>query len=324
MAAPSTSHVFLFPGQGSQHVGMGQFLYNDFPIAKQTFEEASDAISMDMKKLCFFSDDTTLALTENTQPALLTVSIATFRVLQSVRELHINALAGHSVGEYAALVASNALTFTDGVRLVRKRGQLMQEAVPVGEGGMCAVIGLTPEEVLKLCEWAEKETGLSPLEPANYNSPDQIVVSGNIQIIEWLKENFKPEKLGWTKKVRMIPLKVSAPFHCSMMKPAEEAMEQELLDISFSDSQLAVVQNYTSLAHVDANELRENITRQISGAVRWSQSMELILRMGTHQFIECGCGKVLTGLLKKIDTTSSPAFNINSLDDVIAFEKSGD
>jgi [acyl-carrier-protein] S-malonyltransferase len=317
------SHVLLFPGQGSQHLGMGRFLYDDFAIAKQTFEEASDAISLDMKKLCFFSDDATLALTENTQPALLTVSIATFRVMQTLRELKLNAVAGHSVGEYAALVASNAITFSDGVRLVRKRGQLMQEAVPVGEGGMCAVIGLTPEEVLKLCAWAEKETGLTPLEPANYNSPDQIVISGNAQIIEWLRENFKPEKLGWTKKVRLIPLKVSAPFHCSMMKPAEEAMEQELSDISFLDSQWPVVQNFTSQGHVDSAELRENITRQISGAVRWSQSMELILRMGSHQFIECGCGKVLTGLLKKIDTNNSPTFNMNSLDDIRAFENSG-
>ncbi len=318
-----TSQVILFPGQGSQHLGMGQYLYNDFSVAKQTFEEASDALSLDMKKLCFFSDDATLALTENTQPALLTVSIATFRVMQTLRDLKINAMAGHSVGEYAALVSSNAIDFADGVRLVRKRGQLMQEAVPVGEGGMCAILGATPEEVMQLCQWAEKETGLKPLEPANYNSPDQTVVSGNAKIIEWLRENFKAEKLGWTKKVRLIPLRVSAPFHCSMMKPAEDAMEQELKDISFSDSQWPVVQNYTSLAHVDANELRENITRQISGAVRWSQSMELILRMGTHHFIECGCGKVLMGRLKKIDTTNSPAFNMNSLDDIKAFEASG-
>ncbi len=318
------SHIFLFPGQGSQHVGMGQFLYNDFPIAKQTFEEASDAISVDMKKLCFASDEATLALTENTQPALLATSIATFRVMQTLRDLKISALAGHSVGEYAALVAGSSIHFSDGVRLVRRRGQLMQEAVPVGEGGMCAVMGLTPDEVLKLCQWAEKESGISPLEPANYNTPEQTVVSGSAQILEWLREHFKPEKLGWNKKVRLIPLKVSAPFHCSMMKPAEDAMEQELSDVSFTDTHWPVVQNFTSQGHVDGNELRENITRQITGAVRWSQSMELILSMGTHEFIECGAGKVLTGLLKKIDTTDSTVFNINSLDDVIAFEKSGE
>ncbi len=317
------SHVFLFPGQGSQHLGMGQFLYNDFQIAKQTFEEASDALSVDMKKLCFSSDDTTLALTENTQPALLTVSVATFRVLQKIKELKITALAGHSVGEYAALVSGQTLSLRDGVRLVRKRGQLMQQAVPVGEGGMLAVIGLDPDEVTQLCHWVEKQSGVTPLEPANYNSPDQIVISGDAKAIDWLRENFNAEKLGWTKKVRLIPLKVSAPFHSSMMRPAEEAMKEELNSVSFSDTNWSVVQNFTSQAHVDAEELRENITRQITGAVRWSQSMELILRMGTHQFIECGCGKVLTGLLKKIDTQGSPAFNMTSLEDIKAFEKAG-
>jgi [acyl-carrier-protein] S-malonyltransferase len=318
------SHVFLFPGQGSQHLGMGQFLYNEFAIAKQTFEEASDAISYDLKKLCFSSDEATLALTENTQPALLTVSVATYRVLKQIKELKIAASAGHSVGEYAALVTAEALTLRDGVRLVRKRGQLMQQAVPVGEGGMLAVIGLNPDEVVQLCQWAEKESGISPLEPANYNSPDQIVVSGKADLIQWVRENFAPEKLSWKKKVRLIPLKVSAPFHCSMMKPAEDRMADELKAVHFSDSNWSIVQNFTSQGHVDAQELCENITRQITGAVRWTQSMELILRMGTHHFIECGCGKVLTGLLKKIDTQGSPAFNMNSLEDIKAFEKSGD
>ena len=318
-----TSHIFLFPGQGSQHLGMGEFLYKEFAEARQTFEEASDAISFDLKKLCFSSDEATLALTENTQPALLTVSVATFRVLQEIKELNITALAGHSVGEYAALVNGGAISLKDGVRLVRKRGQFMQQAVPVGEGGMLAVIGLTPEEVEKLCQWAEKESGVSPLEPANYNSPDQIVISGRAKTIEWLRENFSAEKLGWTKKVRLIPLKVSAPFHCSMMEPAEVAMSSELNAVSFSDSQWSVVQNFTSLAHVEADKLCENITRQITGAVRWTQSMELILRIGSHHFIECGCGKVLSGLLKKIDTNNSPTFNMNSLEDIKTFEKVG-
>lgn len=319
-----TSHVFLFPGQGSQHVGMGQFLFNEFKEAKQTFEEASDALSLDMKKLCFSSDEATLALTENTQPALLTVSVATFRVLQKIRELNITALAGHSVGEYAALVNANVMTLADGIRAVRRRGQLMQQAVPVGDGGMLAVIGLLPEDVEKMCQWAVQESGSAPLEPANYNSPDQIVVSGNSKTIEWLRQNFSAEKLGWNKKVRLIPLKVSAPFHCSMMKPAEVGMEQELGSVNFSDARWSIVQNYTSLAHVEADEIRENIIRQITGAVRWSQSIELILRMGTHHFIECGCGKVLSGLLKKIDTNNSPTFNMNSLEEIKAFEKAGE
>ncbi len=323
MKDKTSSYVLLFPGQGSQHVGMGRFLYDEFSVARQTFEEASDALSLDLKKLCFFSDEATLALTENTQPALLTVSTATYRVLKTINELPVTTSAGHSVGEYAALVTADTISLKDGVRLVRQRGQLMQKAVPVGEGGMVAVIGLTPDEVAKLCQWAEKESGLSPLEPANYNSPDQIVVSGNAQLIEWLRANFAPEKLGWTKKVRLIPLKVSAPFHCSMMKPAEEGMAELLNSTNFSEALWPIVQNYTSLAYVDAEELRENITKQITGAVRWTQSMELILRMGTHHFIECGCGKVLSGLLKKIDTQAPAALNMNSLEDIKAFEAMG-
>jgi len=314
----------LFPGQGSQHLGMGKFLYDEFSEAKQVFEEASDAISVDMKKLCFNSDETTLALTENTQPALLTVSVATYNVLNKIRDMKSIASAGHSVGEYAALVTSQVITLKDGVRLVRQRGRYMQDSVPVGTGGMVAVIGLLPDEVIKLCQWAEKETGLKPLEPANYNSPDQIVISGDARIIEWLRENFTAEKLGWQKKVRLIPLKVSAPFHCSMMKPAEEKMAEELSQVTFSEAKRPIVQNFTSQIHVNAEELRKNVTLQISGAVRWLQSMELLLQMGSNNFIECGCGKVLTGLLKKIDSHGSPAFNINSLDELKTIERLGD
>jgi [acyl-carrier-protein] S-malonyltransferase len=288
------------------------------------FEEASDALSLDMKKLCFDSDEATLALTENTQPALLTVSVATYKTLEKLVDLKVVASAGHSVGEYAALVTSDAISFKDGVQLVRKRGKYMQDSVPVGTGGMLAVLGLTADEVLKLCAWAEKETGLKPLEPANYNSPDQIVISGDARIIEWLRAHFTAEKLGWTKKVRLIPLKVSAPFHCSMMKVAEEKMAEELNAVTFSNAKHPIVQNFTSQIHSNAEELRKNITLQITGSVRWMQSMEVLLRMGTDRFIECGCGKVLTGLLKKIDTKQTPSFNITSLEDIKTIERFGD
>lgn len=314
----------IFPGQGSQHPGMGKFLYNEFSEAKLVFEEASDAINFDLKKLCFDGDEATLALTENTQPALLTVSVATYNVLSKIRDMKTMASAGHSVGEYAALVTSGVISLKDGVQLVRKRGKYMQDSVPVGAGGMVAVIGLTPDEVMKLCKWAEEQTELSPLEPANYNSPDQIVISGDARIIEWLKTNFTAEKLGWNKKVRLIPLKVSAPFHCSMMKVAEEKMGDELRLVKFSHSSRPIIQNFTSAAHSSAEELRSNITLQISGAVRWLQSVELLLQMGTNNFIECGCGKVLTGLLKKIDTNGTPAFNINSLEELKTIERLGD
>lgn len=316
------SYVFLFPGQGSQQVGMGKFLCEEFKIARDIFEEASDAISLDMKKLCFDYDESTLALTENTQPALLTVSAATFAVLNSIIELRATAVAGHSVGEYAALVAAKTMKVTEAVRMVRLRGQYMQSAVPVGEGAMVACLGLSPDEADQLCAWVEAESGVSPLEPANYNSPDQIVLSGLAQAIEWLRKEFTPEKLGWNKKVRLIPLKVSAPFHCSLMKPAEEKMSIELQSVDFKDAQIPVVQNFTAQMHSKALELRENITRQISGSVRWIQSMELILESHPKAFIEAGCGKVLTGLMKKIDTQNTPLFNVNSIDDIKLLEQS--
>lgn len=315
------SYVFLFPGQGSQHVGMGQFLYNEFKVARDIFEECSDAISLDLKKLCFASDEATLALTENTQPALLTVSAASFAVLNSILEFRATALAGHSVGEYAALVAAQSLKLTDAVSLVRKRGQFMQSAVPVGVGGMIATLGINAEEADQLCAWVEKTSGLSPLEPANYNSSEQVVLSGSQQAIDWLRKEFSSEKLNWTKKVRLIPLKVSAPFHCSLMKPAEENMSIELQSVVFQNAVIPVVQNYTAKIHHRATELRENIQRQISGSVRWLQSVELILESHPKAFIECGSGKVLSGLMKKIDAQNTPVFHINSLEDIKILEQ---
>lgn len=315
------SAIFMFPGQGSQHVGMGKFLFDEFKVARDAFEEASDAISVDMKKLCMDSDETTLALTENTQPALVTVSIATFNVLNSLMDFKSQAVAGHSVGEYAALVAAKSLAFGDAIRLVRKRGQYMQTAVPVGLGGMVAAMGMTPSEADELCQWVEKESGFSPLEPANYNSREQIVLSGSQQAIDWLRKEFSPEKLGWQKKIRLIPLKVSAPFHCGMMKPAEDSMRAELNAVEFANAQIPVVQNYTGKTHEQAQELRENLTRQISGAVRWLQSMELLLKNAEAHFVESGSGKVLTGLLKKIDTQGVKAYNINSLEDIRLLEE---
>lgn len=313
--------ALLFPGQGSQHQGMGKFLYEEFSIAREVFEEASESISVDMKKLCFEGDEKTLSLTENTQPALLTVSVATYKVLKEIRDLSVAAGAGHSVGEYAALVAAGVINLSDGVSLVRNRGKFMQEAVPVGEGGMLAVIGMTPEQVNKLCKWAEDEGGLSPVEPANYNSPEQIVISGNADLIEWIRKNFKADDFGISGKVRMIPLKVSAPFHCSMMKPAEEKMALLLNNTTFSPSQWPIVQNVTAKIHSDTNEIKKNIKEQISGAVRWTQSMEEIIQLKPKAYIECGCGKVLTGLLKKIDSDIDRAFNINSLEELKTIEK---
>ena len=213
----------LFPGQGSQSVGMGRFLFENFTEARSTFEEASDSLSLNFKKLCFEGPESDLQLTENTQPALLLVSTATHRVVQSTTGIKFEAAAGHSVGEYAAVVAAQAVKFSDALRAVRVRGQAMQRAVPVGQGGMIAVLGLTDPQVETLCQWAESTSGLKPVEPANFNAPGQVVISGSQAGLEWLRANAKADLFQLAPgesapRMKMIPLAVSAPFHCSLIE----------------------------------------------------------------------------------------------------------
>ncbi len=292
----------LFPGQGSQSPGMGRYLFDRFKVAQETFSEGSDALNFDLKKLCFESDEKTLALTENTQPALLCVSTATFRVLKSEINLNPEAAAGHSVGEYAALVAAGSLTFSEAIKAVRLRGQAMQSAVPVGDGGMTAVLGLDDDQVRFLCDWAVKESGFAPLSPANYNSPGQVVISGSMKALNWLKDNFKATVLpGDAKRAKLIPLVVSAPFHCDLMKPAEKIMRAALNQLTFKDATFPVVQNFTAELVTKGDLLRENLIRQVSAPVLWTQSIKKISAQGITQGIECGHGKVLGGLVKKID-----------------------
>lgn len=316
--------VLIFPGQGSQQPGMGKFLFDNFKLAQETFEEASDAIKVDMKKLCFLSSESDLALTENTQPALLTVSTATQRVLTQVIGVKPSVVAGHSIGEYAALVTGEVLNFQDAVRAVKTRGQAMQSAVPVGQGGMSATLGLDEQQVRQLCHWVQQTSQLGPIEPANFNCPGQIVISGSQKALDWLKENFNPEKIWGAnapKRAKLIPLTVSAPFHCSMMKPAEETMRKLLMDTPFKDSKIPVMQNYPADLVTEAAALRENLIRQISAPVLWTQSMEKLAAQGHRTFIECGHGRVLQGLLKKIH----PEFQIsttNSMEDVKIIEES--
>lgn len=312
----------LFPGQGSQTVGMGKFLYENFAVARDTFEEASDTLKLDFKRLCFDGPESELQLTENTQPALLLVSTATFRVVAATIGVRIEAAAGHSVGEYAAAVTARALSFSEGLRAVRVRGQAMQRAVPVGQGGMAAVIGLSDEQVSHLCRWAEENSGLASVEPANFNAPGQVVISGTQKLIDWLKKNasaeiFAPEK----PRLKFIPLAVSAPFHCRLMKPAEEEMRAVLSEIPFEFSQWPIVQNFTAEPTSDGDVLRENLVRQVSGPVRWTQCMARLKKMGARDYIEFGAGKVLSGLAKKIDSEAPSPFNINDLDDLNALEK---
>lgn len=314
---------FLFPGQGSQQPGMGRYLFDQYQIAREVFAEASEALRIDMQKLCFEGSEAELALTENTQPALLTVSTATQKVLRSEFGLQPTAAAGHSIGEYAALVAAGSIPFASAVKAVRTRGQAMQSAVPVGQGGMVAVLGLEPDQVDTLCEYVVKNSGHGPLSAANYNSRGQIVISGSQKAIDWLKDNFKPEVIfsEAPRRAKLIPLVVSAPFHCAMMAPAEATMRQVLTDIPFAKAQFPVVQNFHARAETEPEILRENLIRQVSAPVRWTQSMEFLKGLGEKTCIECGTGKVLQGLLKKIDAEAFQVFSTNGLEDLKTIEE---
>ncbi|MGE3758838.1 MAG: ACP S-malonyltransferase [Pseudobdellovibrionaceae bacterium] len=314
--------LFLFPGQGSQKPGMGQFLYDNFAVARETFEEASDSLKIDFKKLCFNGSESDLAMTENTQPCLLLVSTVTHRVLKSLFPLIPKAAAGHSIGEYAAVVSAGAMPFGPALQAVRIRGQAMQEAVPVGQGGMVAVLGLEEEQVKVLCQLSKERSGLGVVEAANFNSPGQVVVSGHQKALDWMRANVKAEELpGAPKRMKFIPLQVSAPFHCSLMKPAEEKMRFVLGDIPFQDATFPIVQNFTAQAVTAGPELRENLIRQVSGSVLWMQGALTLKQMGTRTSLELGCGTVISGLMKKIDSGAFDIFNVNSLEDIETLEK---
>lgn len=318
----------IFPGQGSQSVGMGRFLFDEFAAARQLFEEASDTLKQDFKKLCFEGPESELQLTENTQPALLLVSTVTYRVISENLPFKVNMASGHSVGEYAALVASGVLRFGEALLAVRRRGQAMQAAVPVGQGAMAAILGMTDEQVMQLCTSLTSSLAGSGksvcLEPANFNCPGQVVISGSADSMLALKDLATP---AWLEQVfganpprlKMIPLNVSAPFHCSLMKPAEVVMAEVLQGMSFNAPQFPVVQNLKAESTSDPNLIREWLTGQISGTVRWTQCQQK-LNLHCQQFVEMGGGKVLAGLGKKIDPTKA-IHNINSLDDFRTLEQ---
>lgn len=302
--------VLLFPGQGSQAPKMGAYLFENFTTFKNTISEASEAINLDLKKLIYEGSESDLALTANTQPALLSVSVGTFRVLKENAPLKIDAAAGHSIGEYAALVAAGVMDFPTAMKAVRLRGEAMQSAVPVGDGGMVAVLGLEPDQVAWLCEWAEKESGFKPLSPANFNSPGQIVISGSQKCIDWLKTNFKAELIpGSPKRAKLIPLNVSAPFHCSMMKPAQEKMNQFLSGVTFNKPLFPIIQNVNAQLVDNPTELKQNLVQQVSAPVLWTQTMKLMESKSWMTGIECGHGAVVKGLFKKME---NPNFKILS------------
>lgn len=284
--------AFLFPGQGSQAVGMGKDLFERFPVARKTFEEADQALERKLAQLCFEGPEDQLRLTENTQPAILTVSVAAYRVLEE-KGIKPGFVAGHSLGEYSAHVAAGTISFADAVRTVRNRGKYMQEAVPVGTGAMAAILGMNLDSVGAVCgDAAQGEV----CEPANINSPDQIVISGHAAAVE------RAVKLAQERGAkRAILLPVSAPFHCSLMKPAQERLAVDLQKVEFAAPKIPVVCNVYAKPVEDAESAREALIRQVTGSVNWSDSMQLLIARGFQTLVEVGPGKVLCGLMRQID-----------------------
>jgi len=288
--------AFIFPGQGSQSVGMGKDLAEKYPVARRTFEEADEALGYKLSQLCFEGPEEQLRLTAVTQPAILTVSIAALRVLES-RIPKPSFVAGHSMGEYSAHVASGTISFTDAVRTVRNRGKYMQEAVPVGVGAMAAILGMELQKVTAVCQEAAQGEVCSP---ANINSPEQIVISGNTAAVE---RGTKLADERGAKRAKLLP--VSAPFHCSLMKPAQDRLEADLNKLKMQKPVYPVVCNVEAALVNDDERARSTLVAQVTGAVRWEQSMRLLIAESVQTFVEIGPGKVLCGLMRQIDRSKS-------------------
>ena len=290
--------AFVFPGQGSQVVGMGKALHDSFEAARAVFEEADAVLGFPLSQLCFQGPDDQLKLTENTQPAILAVSTAAWRVL-SEAGVRPDFVAGHSLGEYSALVAANSLSLGDALRVVRKRGTYMQESVPVGQGAMAAILGLTADQVEALCREAAQGEVLSP---ANLNTPSQIVIAGAAAAVDRALQLAKSH--GARKAVQ---LSVSAPFHCALMQPAQERLAKDLGQIAFGNPEYPLINN------ADASELRSgdaiagSLSRQVCSPVRWTESVQKLITAGVKLFVELGPGKVLCGLIRQIDRTVKTA-----------------
>ncbi len=284
--------AFVFPGQGAQKVGMGQDLVQAIPVAREVFDQADEALGYAISKLCFEGPEDELMLTANSQPAILTLSIALLRAIEAQEELTPEIVAGHSLGEYSALVCAGALSFEDAVRTVHKRGLFMQEAVPVGEGAMAAVIGMDPEDVAGLCSDAAEGQVLCP---ANYNSPRQTVIAGHTAAVKRAVALVK-ERGGVGKE-----LPVSAPFHCPLMEPAAVKLAAELEQVSFSDPSIPVVTNVEAAPNEQGPRARELLVKQVTASVRWTDSVKKMLELGVTEFHEIGPGRTLCGLIKQLD-----------------------
>ena len=291
--------AYLFPGQGSQFAGMGKALAAEYPVAKQTFEEADQALGFALSTLCFEGPEDQLRLTENTQPAILTTSIAAYRVLQSLNYQPPDYVAGHSLGEYSALVAAGCLAFTDAVRLVRNRGRYMQEAVPAGVGAMAALLKMPLDKLdAVLSEAAQGEV----VSAANLNSPDQVVIAGHAAAVNRAAEL---AKAAGAKRAVLLP--VSAPFHCALMKPAQDALAKDLDSTLFADLTVPLINNWQARETRLGSEAREGLFQQVPNPVRWSDTIRYLASQGVTRAIEVGPGAVLCGLVKNIDGTISTA-----------------
>src|SRR5437899_1946156 len=280
---PTSNLAFLFPGQGSQTVGMGKTLAEQYPIARQTFEEADEALGMKLSQLCYEGPEDQLRLTENTQPAILTVSVAAWRVVND-KGIQASFAAGHSLGEYSAHVAAGTISFADAIHTVRNRGKYMQDAVPMGTGAMAAILGMDLDAVAAVC--ADAGQG-EVCEPANINSPEQIVISGHAAAVERAAK--LAEERG-AKRAKLLP--VSAPFHCSLMKPAQDRLANDLRSIKFQTPGIPVVCNVDATPLEDADRSRDALLRQVTGSVKWDLSMRLLVSKGIETFVEVGPGKV--------------------------------
>jgi [acyl-carrier-protein] S-malonyltransferase len=298
MTRASFSIVFLFPGQGSQSVGMGKDLADNHAVARQTFEEADEALGYKLSQVCFEGPEEKLKLTEITQPAILTASVAAWRVLRE-KGLKPDYVAGHSLGEYSAHVAAGTLQFADAVKTVRNRGKYMQHAVPVGVGAMAAILGMSPDKVIEI---AREAANGEVCQAANINSPEQIVISGHAGAVGRAMHL----ATEWGAK-KAVSLPVSAPFHCALMQPAQDLLAVDLRALTFQNPSCPVVCNVDAAPITSGDAARDALVRQVTGAVLWDESMRRLIKKGTGLFIEVGPGKVLWGLMRQIDRSKACA-----------------